>query len=183
MRRAALVSLAILLSAPVVAAELHGLTLPATVQVGAQPLVLNGIGLRSKLMFKVYVAGLYLESVQRDSAKILGSEGTRRIEMHMLRSLDGEVLARSIQDGFELNSGPSMGVLQPRLDRLKALMPSVKSGDVVSLTWEPGKGTTVQGGSRVLGLIDGKDFADALFACWLGREPVQDDLKTALVGG
>jgi hypothetical protein len=33
------------------------------------------------------------------------------------------------------------------------------------------------------GVIEGKDFADALFSVWLGPEPVQADLKTALLGG
>jgi hypothetical protein len=33
------------------------------------------------------------------------------------------------------------------------------------------------------GVIEGKDFADALFSVWLGANPVQVDLKTALLGG
>jgi hypothetical protein len=36
-------------------------TLPDTEQVGATKLVLNGMGLRTEFMVKVYVAGLYLE--------------------------------------------------------------------------------------------------------------------------
>ena len=42
------------------AASLAGVTLPDTVQVGSTTLVLNGMGLRTKFMVKVYVAGLYL---------------------------------------------------------------------------------------------------------------------------
>ena len=33
-----------------------------------------------------------------------------------------------------------------------------------------------------VGTIEGRDFADALFAVWLGPKPVQDDLKKALSG-
>ena len=32
-------------------------------------------------------------------------------------------------------------------------------------------------------MIEGRDFADALFAVWLGPNPVQDDLKKALLAG
>jgi hypothetical protein len=32
-------------------------------------------------------------------------------------------------------------------------------------------------------MIEGRDFADALLAVWLGPVPVQEDLKTALLGG
>ena len=39
------------------ASTLAGITMPETVQVGSTPLVLNGMGLRTKFMVKVYVAG------------------------------------------------------------------------------------------------------------------------------
>ena len=46
---------------------------------------------------------------------------------------------------------------------------------------EQGTKVSVRGTDR--GTIEGQDFADALFAVWLGPDPVQDDLKKALVGG
>ena len=36
----------------------NGVTLPGSVQAGGQTLVLNGVALRKKAIFKVYVAGL-----------------------------------------------------------------------------------------------------------------------------
>ena len=48
-------------SLPILAATLADVTLPDTVTVGNQTLVLNGMGLRTKLFIKVYVGGLYLE--------------------------------------------------------------------------------------------------------------------------
>jgi len=46
----------------------------------------------------------------------------------------------------------------------------------------PGKGTVVTAKGTEKGTIEGKDFADALFAVWLGPNPVQEDLKKALLG-
>jgi len=45
----------------------------------------------------------------------------------------------------------------------------------------PGKGTTISG-SGEQSIIEGKDFGDALFSVWLGKYPVDSDLKTGLVG-
>ena len=36
--------------------------------------------------------------------------------------------------------------------------------------------------AREKGVIEGKDFNDALLAVWLGPDPVQDDLKKPLLG-
>ena len=44
------------------AAELAGVTMPDTDTVEGKTLKLNGLGLRKKMVFKVYVAGLYLET-------------------------------------------------------------------------------------------------------------------------
>ena len=55
------------LNLPAHAAELAGATLPDTLSTGDKSLKLNGLGLRKKAMFKVYVGGLYLESPSKDA--------------------------------------------------------------------------------------------------------------------
>ncbi len=44
-----------------------GVDLPDTAQVGSTTLVLNGMGLRTKMMVKVYVAGLYVTQKTSDA--------------------------------------------------------------------------------------------------------------------
>ena len=46
---------------PALARELAGVSLPDTLSAGDKALKLNGLGLRKKAIFKVYVGGLYLE--------------------------------------------------------------------------------------------------------------------------
>ena len=69
-----------------------------------------------------------------------------------------------------------------RLGRFGAMIPHIAAGDEILLTWVPERGTkvTVRGTDR--GVIEGRDFADALFAVWIGPNPVQEDLKKALLG-
>jgi hypothetical protein len=100
----------------------------------------------------------------------------------MLRNLAGSELSEAIAEAFWKNSkGPRSG-LEPRLQKLTAWMPSVVTGDLIILTYAPGKGTIVAAKGEQKGVIEGKDFADALFSVWLGEDPVQSDLKKALLG-
>ncbi|HEY1965075.1 MAG TPA: chalcone isomerase family protein, partial [Acidobacteriaceae bacterium] len=63
------------------AATLAGVTLPDTAQVGGKTLVLNGLGLRTKMMVKVYVAGLYLEQKSSDPNAIIKADAPKQIIM------------------------------------------------------------------------------------------------------
>ncbi|MBP7668921.1 MAG: chalcone isomerase family protein, partial [Burkholderiaceae bacterium] len=47
------------LAGPVMAAEVAGVKLQEKVSVGGKDLVLNGAGVRTRMVFKVYVAALY----------------------------------------------------------------------------------------------------------------------------
>ena len=51
------------------------------------------------------------------------------------------------------------------------MFPAATSGEVITLTYVPGSGTTVGAGGRDLGTIEGKDFADVLFSAWIGAQP------------
>ena len=68
------------------AASVAGVTLPDSQQVAGKSLVLNGIGLRSKMFVKVYVAGMYLEQKSSDAAAIMKSDSPKRIVMHFIYS-------------------------------------------------------------------------------------------------
>ena len=73
--------------------------------------------------------------------------------------------------------------LQERLKKLGAMIPDVKEGDEIAFTWVPEKGVQVAVRGTDRGAIEGRDFADALFSVWLGPNPVDEDLKKALLGG
>jgi hypothetical protein len=61
------------------AGELAGITLPDTLKTGDKTLKLNGLGLRKKSVFKVYVGGLYLESASKDGGAIVASDQAKAI--------------------------------------------------------------------------------------------------------
>jgi hypothetical protein len=168
---------------PARAKEVAGVSLPETTAVDGKALKLNGMGLRKKMVFKVYVAGLYLETPSKDAAAVISSDQIKRIQLSVLRSLSGAQVAEAIEEGFEKNSKAHMTALKPRLEKFETMIPNVEKGDQILLTYVPGKGTVVSAKNVEKGVIEGKDFADALFSVWLGGNPVQEDLKKALLGG
>ena len=168
---------------PVPAGEAAGVKMPDTITVEGKALRLNGIGLRKKMLFKVYVAGLYVESPSKDAAKVISSDEVKSITLNILRSLSGSQIGEAISGGFWHNSKAQMGALTDRLQKLTGMFPTVVEGDQIVLTYVPGKGTSVSAKGQDKGVIEGKDFADALFSVWLGANPVQEDLKKALLGG
>src|SRR5262245_3829965 len=169
------------LSTPALGAELSGATLPDTLAAGDKTLKLNGLGLRRKAMFKVYVGGLYVESPSKDAGAILSSDQAKAIRMHFLRDLTKSQLVEAFQEGFQANV-KDRASQQAAFDRFLALVPDVKEGSTMTLSYVPGKGTTISAGGKELGMFEGKGVADAVFAIWLGPKPPSDELKKGMLG-
>lgn len=170
------------LPAPSHAAKLAGVELPDNVNVGGDTLVLNGAGLRSKMIFKVYVAGLYLPAQQHDAAKILSADEPRQVIMQFVRSVDAEKICGGWQDGLKANTPGASADLKSKFDTLCGLMQDTEDGSQYIYTYVPGTGTEIQFEGKALGTIEGKDFADALWGCWIGSTPPSADFKSGLLG-
>lgn len=185
MKRVALALCVLVLAVPsatVFAADVAGVKVPDTVEVDGKTLKLNGAGVRKKFVAKVYVGALYVETPSKDASTLISSTQIKSMRLHMLRDVKGSSVSGAIADGFSRNSKAAMTQLQPRLDQLAKMIPDVSEGETIELTWIPDKGTQVIVRGTTAGTITGRDFADALFAVWLGPDPVQADLKLALLG-
>lgn len=153
------------------AGTLKGVTMPDSIEVEGQKLVLNGMALRKKIIFKVYVAGFYLPQKEKNAEKILGSDTMRHMKMHFLRSVKKGQLNDAWMDGLEDNTPNASAEVKKQFDTLCSYMENVKKEDLVVFTYIPGKGTEVKVKGKVKGNIAGKAFADALFASWIGPKP------------
>ena len=181
-RTAILVMLALSVNPPPAsAAELAGAKLPDTLKSGEMTLKLNGLGLRKKAMFSVYVAGLYLESPSKDAEAILTADRAKAVQMHFLRNLTKAQLVDAFKEGFEANAKDKTGQ-KVEFDKMLALITDVKEGDTLTFAYMPGKNTTLQIGSKEMGGFTGKGFADAVFSIWLGPKPPSEDLKKGMLG-
>jgi len=171
--------------APVtLAAEVGGVKLDDKVSMGAQELVLNGAGVRTRVVFKVYVASLYLPQKAADLAGVL-AKGPRRIQLNLLRTLSADQLVDALNEGLvENNTAAELAAVKSQTDQLATIMKAfkeVKEKDVVTLDFVDGS-TRVGLNGDAKGSIPGDAFNQALTKVWLGDKPVQADLKKSLLG-
>jgi long-chain acyl-CoA synthetase len=168
----------------VLAAEVGGVKLDDKVSMGAQELVLNGAGVRTRVVFKVYVASLYLPQKAADLAGVL-SKSPRRIQLNILRALSGDQLVDALNEGLaENNTAAELGAVKPQAEALATIMKSlkeVKEKDVITLDFVDGA-TRIGLNGEAKGSISGDAFNQALTKVWLGDKPVQADLKKSLLG-
>ncbi|HXT19658.1 MAG TPA: chalcone isomerase family protein, partial [Thermoanaerobaculia bacterium] len=176
--------LAALAAAPLAAGTLAGVTMPETATADGHQLQLNGMGLRSKAIFKVYVAGLYLPDKESDWNKVLGEDEPRRVVMHWVLNVGKDLICEGWHEGLEANNPKASADVKKNFDALCTKMEDAKTGDRFTFTYLPGKGTEVAINDKVKGEpLGGKPFADALFACWIGPHPVPGEaFRDGLMG-
>ena len=182
MKKAFAAALVVILALPLVAAEVSGVKLADRVTVEGKQLALNGAGLRSKMMIKVYVAGLYAEKPTRDAGQLIGSDQVKQVRMVMLRDLGRGKIVEAVESGFEKNNKAQMPALKQRLAGFVKQIPDLKEGQQLVITYVPGKGTVLNANGVDKMTVPGKDFADALFGVWLGKSPVDQTLKKGMLG-
>ena len=184
MRIAATLAIVAGLASGASAGMLQGVTLPDTVTVAGKQLVLNGMGLREATFLKVdvYVAGLYLERRSSDPGQILQSNQTKQIVLKFVRDVGRGDIVKAWNEGFHKNATVPEAQLRDRIAQLNSWMVGFKNGDVLSFTYVPGSGVSVDINGQHKGTIQGDDFAQSLFAIWLGAHPPGSSLKKGLLG-
>jgi chalcone isomerase-like protein len=167
--------------------ELEGQKFEPTASMGGQTLQLNGVGLRKRAIFKVYVAGLYVPQKATSAAAIIGDKGPRRVMLRLLRDVDAQSFIDSFNDGLKSNTPEAqLAAMKPQVDALLAAMKSIgeaKTGDVINFDYTPDAGTRITVNGQPKGNpIPGADFYAAVLRIWLGDKPVDDSLKKGMLG-
>ncbi len=164
------------------AASLAGVTLPDTAQVGNTKLVLNGLGLRTEFMVKVYVAGLYLEQKSSDPGAIIKADAPNRIVMQFLHGASKSQMTSAFKESFNDNTPDAMKTMQSDIDRLFGALDAVKPGDQMIFTYVPGTGTTFAINGQDKLTIAGSAFNPVILSVWLGPKPPTASVKKGMLG-
>ena len=178
-----------LLACTAQAAELEGVQLEDRVQVDGQALELNGLALRTRLFFKVYVAGLYLPQKATTAQGAIDAPGAKRIVLVMLRDATAEQFLESIEAGLRMNNSEAeLARVKTPMDELFAKIRAIgqaKKGMRIVLDYSAQQSDTVLvvDGAQQGRAMGGEEFYRALLRIWLGENPVQEDLKKSLLGG
>jgi hypothetical protein len=176
---AALLALPAAASAPV---TLEGVRFQPAHDVHGTSLALRGAALlRYKLVFKGYVAALYL-APETPSARVL-EDVPKRLEIEYFWPIGAADFARATDVGIARNvDAAALAALRPRIQQLNALYQDVEPGDRYALSYAPSRGTELARNGRLLGSVPGADFGAAIFAIWLGDTPLDGELKRRLLG-
>jgi hypothetical protein len=180
--------LAVTMALPAAAAvDVSGYKFDDINKVAGKDLKLNGAGMRTKFVIKVYAAGLYLPEKSKAVADILKQEGPRRVTLQMARDVSSEDFGKAFMDG--LNDNVDRAEKQKimaqigKFGEMFAGVEGLKKGDVLHIDWIPGSGTVCElNGKKLIENVPDINFYNALLRIWLGDKPVDRSLKPALLG-
>ena len=169
------------------AVDVNGVKFEDTAKVAGKDLVLNGAGMRTKVIFKVYAAGLYLGEKKSNVADILKQDGPRRMTLVMMRDVSsadfGDAFMKGINDNIDAAEKAKYAGQIAKFGEVFGAIPGVKKGDVLHLDLIPGAGTQAElNGKKVGETIADPGFYNAVLRIWLGDKPVDSSLKPALLG-
>lgn len=172
---------------PAHALVLDGVQVENHASLEGQSLVLNGAGLRRFFLFDIYVLALYLPAAVHDAHSVLDRDTPRQVRITLLHDVSAEHNVELLRKGLDANNSPqSLLAIQGQVEQFLDLvrhMETFPKGSVIELDYLPGAGTQVWLNHRLAGSFAGEAFNRSILKVWLGDHPVQQSLKTALLGG
>jgi hypothetical protein len=176
-------------SSAVFAATVAGINVPERQKVNEVDLVLSGAGVRHALggLVKVYVGALYVPQKRASFEEIASQKGPKRMNIMMLREANANEFAKGLMAGMRDNVNPTEQQKHftnfVKLGELYGKLAILVKGDIVSLDFVPGTGTTLTlNGKRVGDAFTDESFWPVLMQVWFGPKPVDASLKPALLG-
>ena len=125
--------------------DVAGVKYEEKLTVGGKELLLNGAGVRTKFIVKVYAAGLYLQSKEHTTEGVMKAAGPRRIRLVMMRDITSEDFGTAFMSGLNNNvskEDKSKIIAQiSKYGEMFAQIDSLKKGDTLDTDWTPGVGS------------------------------------------
>lgn len=167
--------------------EVSGVRFDNEIDLRGNRVVLNGAGIRFKVIFKVYAMGLYLPKKTTSAEEAINMPGAKRIRMHLLRNLSTSDFGRLVTQGIQRNASKEDFVkIVPdiaRIGQMFAAYDRAYPGDEMLLDWIPGTGMVARFKNTVQGEpFTQPEFYKTIMRIWLGAYPPDAQLKDALLG-
>jgi len=181
-RIALVIMMTLLIVPPAGGTEVENVVFDKQVVVGKQALEIKGAGVLRYLRFiKAYAGALYTQPGLTPETVL--SDAPKRLEIEYFHALKGKDFGPATYKGLSDNlDAGEIERLRPRIDYHNSLYVDVQPGDRYALTYVPGVGTELALNGKPMGVIEGADFAAAIFSIWLGKNPYDRRFKNALLG-
>lgn len=173
---------------PLFAGQLAGVTLPDSETVSGTPLVMNGIGLREVTKWgftvKVYVAGLYLKTKNKNSTEVIASQDPKKLVMHFVRNVDRQDLFNAFLSGYKDNCVKDCAKASEQFKPFGASVVSVRSGNKIQFTFNKDQVTfEVDGPNKVSKTFTDAALSQNLLALFINeKNPPTKELRKGLMG-
>ena len=163
----------------------NALDVPSTMEYQGIKLTLNGHGSRVKMFMKVYENSLYLQSSNSNAEQIMNDDAPMAIRIDVTSSLvTVDAMKNALNEGLEKSTGNNVAPIQKEIDQLTSTFNSaVSNGDYYEFIYLPDAGTNVLKNSEYIDTIPGIEFKKAFFGIWISKNPIQKNLKKAMLGG
>ena len=180
-----LITCLILLLGSFLITPLLALDLPNKIEYQEVKLSLNGHGTRIRFFMKVYEGSLYLETVSNNAEEIINNDAPMSIRMDVISSLvTPEAMKTALNEGLEKSTGNNTDLISKEINQLNSsLNIEVGAGDFFEFIYLPSSGTTVLKNSKYIDTIPGIEFKKAFFGIFLSDNPIQKNMKKAMLGG
>ncbi|MDJ0766528.1 MAG: chalcone isomerase family protein [Myxococcota bacterium] len=171
---------------PAMSAEIGGVHLPDTYKTDRGTLVLNGGGIRTKMIIKAYVAGLYLTKKSSDYQKIIDADAPMAIKIIITtRWITSERFIEACEAGFQRTTNGNTKPLRDKIDLVYTVFKQeFNTGDVFDIVYEPKKGTSFYKNGKFISTQEGLALKRALFGIWIIDRPSHgcEDLRRGMLG-
>jgi hypothetical protein len=166
------------------AKKLRGIELAETADFAGDELVLNGAGVRTKLIIKLYVGSLYTKAKSNDGNAIIDADEPMAIRLNVISDLlTRDKMVKALKSGFKSSTGGDTSAIQPQIDQMMGLLQGkIGTKDQYTMSYKPASGTHIFKNGEEVGAIEGLDFKKALFGIWLSDKPAQKSLKAGMLG-
>jgi len=163
----------------------NALDIPSTMEYQGTKLTLNGHGSRVKMFMKVYENSLYLQSSNSNAEEIMNDDAPMAIRIDVTSSLvTVDAMKNALNEGLEKSTDNNITPIQKEVDQLTSTFNSdVSNGDYYEFIYLPDTGTNVLKNSEYIDAIPGIEFKKAFFGIWISKNPIQKNLKKAMLGG
>lgn len=176
---------------PAMAVEVGGVKVEDVTTVAGKELKLNGAAMRQILVVKVYAIGMYLpEKKEMTTADVMAlpADKPRRIALHIQREINsdefGQLFITSMNKNSTKEEKAKVINQTTKFGEMFAALEPVKKGDIVTLDWIPGQGTSsTLNGKKIGETLPDIAFYNAVTRIWIGDMPAQESVKRALLTG
>ena len=167
------------------ASPIYAANTPDQIEYQGSTMTKNGQGTRIIFFMKVYEGSLYLETKSANAQDIINLDAPMAIRIDVSSQMvTADAMKKALSEGLKKSTGNNTDSIIKEINQLSSSFDTaVSTGDYYEFIYLPEMGTHVLKNSVLVELIKGIDFKKAFFGIFLSDNPIQKNLKKAMLGG